>query len=251
MQSWGRESAMAVMSRSRRAGAFLLLSFAIAICGCKSQTAPAPGSTGSVASSGVAREPADQAAAANPVGQPYDYYVLNLSWSPEYCVTNSGAAECSQHLGFVVHGLWPENNDGSYPKNCGSRPATITDADWQGLFPTASLAQHEWTTHGVCTPYNADTYFGLVRKARGEVQIPPTFTGPAQPASDKPADIVAQFAKINTGVPSGGIVLSCGNNALTAVELCFDKNINSIACQGLNSCRAGSVKIPSIGGATK
>lgn len=184
-------------------------------------------------------------------GQPYDFYLLNLSWSPEYCVTNPGAAECSQHLGFVVHGLWPQNNDGSYPKNCGSRPGPTSPSAWQGLFPTASLAQHEWVTHGVCTPYDADTYFGLIRKARGEVQIPATFTGPTEPASDTPADIVAQFAKINTGIPAGGIALSCGNNALTAMEFCFDKNLTPIACQGIRTCRANSVKIPSIGGETQ
>lgn len=235
---------------------FKLLSKVLAgsvwLAGCSSQQPSASPEAKSTPPSGqMAQSAVPQPPRATATGQPYDFYLLNLSWSPEYCVTNPGAVECNEHLGFVVHGLWPQNNDGSYPKNCPARPGPVTDAEWQGLFPTASLAQHEWTTHGVCTPYDATTYFGLVRKARAKVQIPPTFTGVSQPASDTPADIVAQFAKINTGVPAGGIALSCGNNALTAIEFCFDKNLNAIACRGVHACGARTVKIPSIGGAAQ
>src|SRR4051794_23467005 len=81
-------------------------------------------------------------------GQPYDFYILNLSWSPEFCFTHSESPECASHSGFVVHGLWPQNNDGSYPQHCSSRPGPSSDAEWQGLMPTASLAEHEWETHG-------------------------------------------------------------------------------------------------------
>jgi ribonuclease T2 len=233
----------------KQAAAALLVGCMFGVSGCNSRTTPPPGSTESVRPRRIEREPATSISRMGGAGQAYDFYVLNLSWSPEFCQTNPGAVECSQHLGFVVHGLWPQSLDGTYPKNCGTRPGPVTDADWQGLFPTAALAQHEWTTHGVCTPYNADTYFGLVREARGKVRIPAAFTGPTQPASDTPADIIAQFAKINTGVPPGGLALSCGNNNLTAIEICFDKNINPTACQGLRSCRANSVRIPSTGGA--
>lgn len=229
---------------------FSVLAFSVLGCS-SSQPAAAPAGKSSSAAVKTAQSPAAQPQQTVATGQPYDFYLLNLSWSPEYCVTNPGAVECSQHLGFVVHGLWPQNNDGSYPKNCGTRPGPTSASSWQGLFPTAALAQHEWITHGVCTPYDADTYFGLVRKARAEVQIPAAFSGASQPASDTPADIIAQFAKVNTGIPAAGIALSCGNNALTAMEFCFDKNLNAIACQGIRSCRANTVKIPSIGGSAQ
>ena len=229
----------------------LLALAALSIAGCSTQPSAPVQPAGEPSQARSAAGPSTAPLTTVATGQPYDFYLLNLSWSPEYCVTNPGAAECSQHLGFVVHGLWPQNNDGSYPKNCGSRPGPTSPSAWQGLFPTAALAQHEWVTHGVCTPYDADTYFGLIRKAGAEVQIPPTFTGPTQPASDTPADITAQFAKINTGIPPAGIALSCGNNALTAMEFCFDKNLAPIACQGVRTCRANSVKIPSIGGGSQ
>src|SRR5437764_14449848 len=54
-------------------------------------------------------------------GQPgaFDYYVLSLSWSPDFCSTHADAPECGgvKKFGFVVHGLWPQNERG-YPRNC-------------------------------------------------------------------------------------------------------------------------------------
>ena len=40
----------------------------------------------------------------------FDYYLLTLSWAPEFCATHEGNAPSSEcgpawHLGFVVHGL--------------------------------------------------------------------------------------------------------------------------------------------------
>ena len=50
-------------------------------------------------------------------GEPgqFDFYLLNLSWSPEFCAIHETSPQCAAHPGFVVHGLWPQNNDGSYP----------------------------------------------------------------------------------------------------------------------------------------
>ncbi|HXP65277.1 MAG TPA: hypothetical protein VN815_07370, partial [Steroidobacteraceae bacterium] len=49
----------------------------------------------------------------------FDYYLLSLSWSPAYCLSDPGAAECNgpRRFGFIVHGLWPQNEAG-WPENC-------------------------------------------------------------------------------------------------------------------------------------
>jgi ribonuclease T2 len=190
-------------------------------------------------------QPAAQTSAA-PVataqGQPYDFYILNLSWSPEFCFTHRDNPQCAAHPGFVVHGLWPQSNDGSYPQHCATRPGP-SDAAWQGVIPTASLAQHEWETHGTCTPYDADTYFGLIRRAFQSVKIPADFTHTTQPTMEPPAAIIDSFARINTGFPPNSIAVSCGNNYLTAIEVCLDKSLKPIACSGIRTCRANTVKI--------
>src|SRR5215469_3499530 len=53
----------------------------------------------------------------------FDYYMLALSWAPNYCAGHptDNSAECrvGEHTGFVLHGLWPQANAGSPPVNCG------------------------------------------------------------------------------------------------------------------------------------
>ncbi|HEY4380305.1 MAG TPA: ribonuclease T2 [Acidobacteriaceae bacterium] len=211
---------------------------ALAGCGPSPANTPAASDSHSAPQASLAALPAPTAA-----GQPFDFYLLNLSWSPEFCHSHSSSPECASHLGFVVHGLWPQNNDGTYPEHCPSRPGPTSDAVWQGLMPTASLAQHEWQTHGTCTPYDADTYFGLIRRAFQSVKIPAEFTSAASQTMEPPAAILDSFAQINTGFPATSFALSCGNNYLTAMEVCFDKSLKPIACTGVRSCRAKAVKI--------
>ena len=60
----------------------------------------------------------------------------------------------------------------------------------------------------------------------------------------KPAEILGKFAEANPSFPEGSIVLSCGNNRLTAIEACLAKDdLKPIACQGLRGCRAQVVRI--------
>ena len=223
--------------------AFLLIA-AAALTGC--------GRSASTGSEATPERPAsspeslsDQAAN-NRSTRPFDFYLFNLSWSPEYCHSHPGSAECAEHPGFVVHGLWPQNSDGSYPRNCGTAPGPTSDEVWRGLLPTGELAQHEWEAHGVCTGLAPNAYFGLIRRARAAVQIPPAFVAPTQPRGETPDQIVAQFEQVNAGIPAAAFALSCGNNYLTAIEVCFDKSLRAIACSNVRSCRANYVKIAPI-----
>ena len=197
-------------------------------------------STGPVRSS---RHRSNNATSAEPGD--FDFYLLNLSWSPEFCFHHSDSPECAAHPGFVVHGLWPENIDGTYPEHCSDAPGPSNPNSYTDLEPTVSLVEHEWTTHGTCSGLSPDAYFGLMRRARAKVRIPDAFNGSAQPRSETPDAILDQFTRINTGIPSASFALTCGNNYLTAIEVCFDKNLNAVACQGVRSCRANSVRITS------
>src|SRR5580692_6196384 len=67
--------------------------------------------------------------------QPFDYYLLNLSWSPEFCYTHPSATECASHPAFVLHGLWPQNTDGTYPQNCSSTPGPADPSQYADIYP--------------------------------------------------------------------------------------------------------------------
>ena len=54
----------------------------------------------------------------------FSYYLLSLSWAPDFCAQpgkGSDPAECGtgKKIGFVVHGLWPQGDTGRGPENCG------------------------------------------------------------------------------------------------------------------------------------
>ncbi|CAN5485853.1 ribonuclease T2 [soil metagenome] len=175
----------------------------------------------------------------------YDFLLLNLSWSPEFCSTHQ-ASECGLHRAFIVHGLWPQRNDGTYPEHCGTRPGPTNPASWADVMPDVGLVKHEWQTHGTCTPYDADTYFGMIRKAFKVVKVPAVYSDGTKEVQMKPADILADFAKVNPGFPAGSMALSCGNNRLTAFELCMSKDLKPIACSAVKTCRANVVKITPV-----
>ena len=81
----------------------------------------------------------------------FDYYLLNLSWSPEFCHSHPNAAECGTHAAFVLHGLWPQKNDGFYPENCSSEPGPTDPATYKDIYPDEGLLRHEWQAHGTCS----------------------------------------------------------------------------------------------------
>lgn len=180
-----------------------------------------------------------------PEAQPgsFDFFLLNLSWDPEYCATHPGAGECAAHRGFVVHGLWPENVDGTYPENCSNAPGPANPSQYLDLQPTVSLVMHEWRTHGTCSGLAADAYFQAVRKAFQEVAIPANLQPGHTPPSLTPGAMLAGFQQANSSFPQGSFAVSCGNNQLTAAEACFSKGLQPESCQNVKSCKANMVKI--------
>src|SRR5947199_2807970 len=109
----------------------------------------------------------------------FSYYLLSLSYAPDFCAQTNGnkdPRECGsgRHIGFVVHGLWPQVEGGRGPENCGSASPVAQDIVRSTLayMPTESLIQHEWATHGTCTGLSASDYFTFVRRARDMVKIP-------------------------------------------------------------------------------
>ena len=108
----------------------------------------------------------------------FDYYVLSLSYAPEFCKLNpdkSKTPECSGDYNLVLHGLWPQYNsprtiDGHkvpYPQFCKTNikkeellKILTNIPDWQTIAPEyQELIIHEWTRHGSCSGLSPEEYF--------------------------------------------------------------------------------------------
>jgi ribonuclease T2 len=173
----------------------------------------------------------------------FDFYLLNLSWSPEFCATHGDSPECGRNLGFVVHGLWPQDTSGDYPQHCSDAPGPTNPQADTDVIPTASLVGHEWETHGTCSGLGPDEYFADIHKVFAAVKLPANIGSGGDADGVTPDDLLARFAAANPSYPAGSFALSCGNNRLTAVEICLTKDLRPEACQGVRSCRANVVKV--------
>ena len=120
------------------------------------------------------------------------------------------------------------------------------------LMPAAKLIRHEWSAHGTCSGLDAESYFGLVRKARDSVSIPGTFESPRAAIEQSPADIVAEFMHANPRLPADSVVATCsrqGAPRLREVHVCFDRELAPRACSSdslQEACRAASVILPPV-----
>ena len=232
-----------------RRTALILASLAAGLCGCSSTPPPSTAPNARVAVPAAVprtRSRRSHSRRGNTSAAPgdFDFYLLNLSWSPEYCVTHASSPECTSHLGFVVHGLWPQNDDGTFPEDCSNAPGPTNPQGDTDLQPTVSLVEHEWTTHGTCSGLGADAYFSLIRAAFQSVKIPADLQNPTTAQSRTPSAILSDFASANPSFPAASFALSCGNNQLTAIEVCIEKDLTPEACQSVKTCGANMVGIP-------
>jgi ribonuclease T2 len=176
----------------------------------------------------------------------FDYYLLNLSWSPEFCFDKPDNPQCAGHFGFVVHGLWPQFQNGGYPENCGAQPGPSNPNQMLDIMPDLHLIQHEWQTHGTCTGLQADDYFALIRRIYSSIRIPQEFVGTPQQLNISPGQIKQRFEQLNPGLSDAGIEVSCRGPYFTALEICYTKDGAPTACTGVRDCTAPTVRVPKV-----
>jgi ribonuclease T2 len=185
----------------------------------------------------------------------FTYYLLSLSWSPAFCLSSPGAAECNgpRRYGFIVHGLWPQNEQG-WPEHC-DVPRPVPDAIVQGiadLMPARGLVYHEWSAHGTCSGLEPAEFFALVRRAYASVAIPQELSGPTQAIERSPTAIADAFLHANPRLSAQSIVVTCsgqGAPRLREVRICLDRDLTPRACSAdatRGTCRAAQVMIPPI-----
>jgi ribonuclease T2 len=190
-------------------------------------------------------------------GEPGDfaYYLLSLSWSPAFCANSPGSAECSgpRRFGFIVHGLWPQNEVG-WPEHCDVH-REVPDEVVSGiadLMPARGLVYHEWSAHGTCSGLEPPDYFALVRRAFGVVAIPAEFVNPTQAMDESPSAIVAAFLHANPRLPAQAVAVTCsgqGSPRLREVHVCLDRDLAPRNCSAdalRGACKAPDVIIPPI-----
>ncbi len=190
----------------------------------------------------------------------FDFYVLSLSWSPSFCEEasergNSGRsqAQCGgRPFSFVVHGLWPQYERG-FPEYC-ERPSPRLERNIMtsmlDLMPAPGLIFNEWDKHGTCSGLGARAYFEAIRKARAAIKIPEEFLQLSEPKTIAPDDLEAAFIKVNPGLSSSAISVTCNRQRLSEVRICLNRDLQFRSCEEIDrrACRRDQVLMPPLRG---
>lgn len=188
--------------------------------------------------------------AAADVSGKFDYYVMSLSWSPTFCESHKSNQQCGQHLGFVLHGLWPQYQAGGYPQQCAT-PERLTEAARayaveNRLFPTEDLLAHEWQTHGTCNGSSALDYFKAAQSAHASIQVPAQLAPGDRRKSLTGREISKLIRDANPAITAKSMVVQCAGKELSEVRVCLSKDLAPRPCGSKvnDGCGTGLVKVP-------
>ena len=177
----------------------------------------------------------------------FDYYLLALSWAPNYCAGHPGdhSSECRTggHTAFVLHGLWPQANSGAPPMSCSNAPpvAAETVDHMLNYMPSRGLIQHEWQEHGTCSGLSAQDYFARAEQAFRNVHVPEQYQKVDHEQQLNVSDLEKSFADANHAPPEAFRV-SCHAGALVSVEVCVDKDLQYRSCtRSVRECPVNQV----------
>jgi ribonuclease T2 len=160
----------------------------------------------------------------------FDFYVLTLSWSPDYCAKNGDRdqqqCKAGKKLGFVLHGLWPQYQKG-YPANCSTEKLSpAIKQQFPNLFPSDQLYDHEWEKHGTCSGKTPAEYLALSKQLKEFVTIPTDYNRPSKPFRTTIKDLKNTFVNTNSKLNPDAIAPYCSGSGrfLQEVFFCYSKD---------------------------
>ncbi|KAF1005868.1 MAG: Ribonuclease [Pseudomonas fluorescens] len=179
----------------------------------------------------------------------FDFYVLSLSWSPTFCLTNPTDQQCTgKGYGFVLHGLWPQYARGGWPASCApqSRLSHEEVAKGMSLFVTEKLLRHEWAKHGTCSGLEPSVYLDKTDAALGVVKVPESLQPLNAPTYLQAREIENLFRQSNPAMGNHGMAVICKGKQLSEVRVCLSKDLQFAGCPRSvkTQCREGEVRIP-------
>jgi ribonuclease T2 len=183
----------------------------------------------------------------------FDYYVLALSWAPNYCAGHpkDRSSECrpGQNAGFVLHGLWPQASKGRPPVQCGpARPVPhAVVRHMLQYFPSKGLIQHEWRQHGVCSGLSPAEYFTKVEQAFTALQVPEQYRSLEHNQNFSTRVVERSFEDANHAPPESFRISCRSGGALVNVTACLSKDLVYQACTAsVHECRSPQVTMNSV-----
>jgi ribonuclease T2 len=181
----------------------------------------------------------------------FDYYVLALSWSANWCAIEGdarGSPQCdrAEQFDWVLHGLWPQYETG-YPTDCASNfapPSRTQTAQMGDIMGTSGLAWHQWRKHGSCSGLSPADYFALSRRAYDQITRPPVFRGVNRDITLPASLIEDAFLRDNRGLRADQITITCRQGYIQEARICLTRDLDLRRCGAdvIRDCSLDSAK---------
>jgi ribonuclease T2 len=185
----------------------------------------------------------------------FDYYVMSLSWSSAWCelegdARNDPQCDAGRGLTFVLHGLWPQYEDG-WPSYCrtGERdPSRSETAAMADIMGGAGLAFYQWKKHGRCSGLSATAYYRTAREALGRTRIPALFSRVTEDLTLSAEVIEAAFLEENPNLSRDQITVTCKDGLIQEVRLCLTKDLDPRRCGAdvIRDCRMADAVLEAV-----
>jgi len=167
----------------------------------------------------------------------FDYYVMALSWSPNWCAIEGdakGSPQCDEREdhGWILHGLWPQFHQGwpSYCRSSERAPSRAMTKEMADIMGTSGLAWHQWKKHGTCSGLSARAYFDLSREAYEGITRPTIFRK-LDKAVRLPAHVVEEaFLKSNPNLTADGLTITCKQGYIQEARICLSNDLSPVPC---------------------
>lgn len=167
----------------------------------------------------------------------FDYYVLALSWSPNWCLREGDAreaAECAPGAarGWTLHGLWPQYERGwpSYCRTSARDPSRRMTGDMVDIMGSSGLAWHQWKKHGRCSGLSAEGYFDASRKAYGQITRPEILRKLDREVALPAAVVEEAFLRENPDLQPDMITITCRDRRIQEARICLTRDLSLRRC---------------------
>ncbi|KAM9982515.1 hypothetical protein ACTFIZ_007048 [Dictyostelium cf. discoideum] len=190
----------------------------------------------------------------------FDFYLFVQQWIFSYCQSTN----CIQNKikeAFTIHGLWPENQDGSYPSFCSGPSFNVKDIedlkdqldiDWISLTETnENFWSSEFSKHGTCAIEVDSLVNGTYSYFQAGVNLYQklNLTHALENENIYPSSKLISASSIANAIQNqfgGKPGMQCEHSKISTIAVCITKDLEVMDCPDLHgwSCD-GDVQLPS------
>lgn len=175
----------------------------------------------------------------------FDYYVMALSWSANWCALEGDSRHSPQcdeaaDFGWVLHGLWPQYERG-FPADCPTNhrpPSRRETTEMADIMGTSGLAWHQWRKHGVCSGLSSADYYALSRDAFSRITRPEVLRNLDREVT-LPASLIEEaFLRDNPSLTPDQITITCKSGYIQEARICLTRDLTLRDCgrDVINDC---------------